>query len=66
MRNSFGQALFITFAILANVVVAVLYIPVVLVWRVLTGVFAILVFSFCGLLVMVYKFSAMLAKMSRR
>lgn len=65
MRNSFGQALFITFAILANVLVAVIYIPLVIAYYVIAGAFTVLVFSFCAMLVMVYKFAAWLSRLSR-
>lgn len=60
--STFGYAVFIAFAILVNV----LSIPFVIAYRVIMGMFAILVFMFCGMLVMVYKFAAWLSRLSRR
>ena len=62
----FGQAVLITFAVLAYVVTMAIYIPLVVAYYVIAGAFTVLVFTVCGLLVMVYKFAAWLSRLSRR
>lgn len=61
----FGQAVLITFAIVAHVVVAAIYIPLVIAYYVIAGGFTLVVFMFCAMLVMIYKFAAWLSRLAR-
>lgn len=61
----FGQAVLMMFAVLAYVVVGIIYIPFVVAYYVIGGAFTLCVFTFCAMLVMVYKFSAWLSRLAR-
>ena len=59
--ETLGKAL----AFVVYVVMGVLYIPFAIAYHVVTTLFAVAVFGFCAMLVMVYKLAAWLSRLTR-
>lgn len=63
--NIFGQALLVALAAIGYVIVGLVYLPFLIAYYVIVGVFTVGALTVCAILVMVYKLAAWLTRLSR-